>query len=64
MDIKFAPISIPTTGAIVIGITEELTLRTETTRQIDKQVSGAITRALGLGKFKGKKGVSHGTVSR
>lgn len=56
MNITFAPVTIPASGAIVIGVTEALTLRSEVTRTIDKQTGGALTRALGLKTFLGKKG--------
>ncbi len=56
MDISFAPIILPTTGAIVIGVTEELTLRSDTARTIDSKTAGALSRVLSLGRFKGKKG--------
>lgn len=56
MDIKFSTVTTPKGGAIVIGVTEELTLRSDKSQAIDKMAGGAISRALTLGTFKGKKG--------
>src|SRR5919109_5633876 len=53
MKISFSKIEIPTSGAIVVGVYEDRKL-TPTAAQPDKQTKGAIERALGASRFKGK----------
>ena len=53
MKIVFAKPELPSTGTIVVGVLEEHRL-TPTAQQLDKQTKGAIGRALGVGRFKGR----------
>jgi leucyl aminopeptidase len=54
MKIAFAAPALPKTGAVVVGAYEEKEL-TESARRLDKETSGAIGRAIGASRFKGKK---------
>ncbi|HEY2891390.1 MAG TPA: leucyl aminopeptidase [Dongiaceae bacterium] len=53
MKIAFAKPELPASGTVVVGVLEEHRL-TPTAQQIDKQTKGAITRALSVGRFKGR----------
>src|SRR5262249_62133491 len=53
MKISFSKIELPPSGAIVVGVYDERKL-TPTAAQLDKQSKGAIERALGASRFKGK----------
>jgi leucyl aminopeptidase len=53
MKIAFAKPELPSTGTIAVGVLEEHRL-TPTAQQLDKQTKGAIGRALGVGRFKGR----------
>ena len=53
MKIAFAKPELPASGTVVVGVLEEHRL-TPTAQQIDKQTKGAITRALAVGRFKGR----------
>ena len=53
MKISFSKIELPSSGAIVVGVYEDRKL-TPTAAQLDKQTKGAIERALGASRFKGK----------
>ena len=55
MKIAFSEISTPPKGVIAVGVTEDGTLGA-TARALDEQSGGALTRALGAGRFKGKQG--------
>ncbi|MDE0202623.1 MAG: leucyl aminopeptidase, partial [Rhodospirillaceae bacterium] len=57
MKIAFSEISTPPKGVIAVGVTEDGTLGA-TARALDEQSGGALTRALGAGRFKGKQGTS------
>ncbi len=53
MKIAFAKSELPSAGTIVVGVLEEHRL-TPTAQQLDKLTKGAIGRALGVGRFKGR----------
>ena len=53
MKIAFAKPELPGSGTIVVGVLEEHRL-TPTAQMIDKQIKGAISRALSVGRFKGR----------
>ena len=53
MKIAFAKPELPGSGTVVVGVLEEHRL-TPTAQLIDKQTKGAITRALSVGRFKGR----------
>jgi leucyl aminopeptidase len=53
MKIAFAKPEMPGSGTIVVGVLEEHRL-TPTAQQLDKQTKGAISRALVVGRFKGR----------
>ena len=53
MKVSFSKIEPPAGGAVVVGVHEDRKL-TPTAAQIDKQSKGAIERALGASRFKGK----------
>src|SRR5262249_29813211 len=53
MRIAFAKPELPESGTIVAGVLEEHRL-TRTAQQLDKLTKGAIGRALGVGRFKGR----------
>ncbi|HYV88029.1 MAG TPA: M17 family peptidase N-terminal domain-containing protein, partial [Candidatus Polarisedimenticolia bacterium] len=53
MKIAFAKPELPASGTVVVGVLEEHRL-TPTAQQIDKLTKGAITRALAVGRFKGR----------
>ncbi len=54
MKIVFSGIAIPSSGAIVVGVAEDLALG-ETARALDESTGGALARALASGRFKGKR---------
>ncbi len=53
MKIAFAKPELSGSGTIVVGVLEEHRL-TPTAQQVDKQTKGAISRALSVGRFKGR----------
>ena len=53
MKISFVKSELPSAGTIVVGVLEEHRL-TPTAQQVDKLTKGAIGRALGVGRFKGR----------
>jgi leucyl aminopeptidase len=53
MKLNFAKPQLPSGGTIVVGVLEENRL-TPSAQQLDRQTKGAIARALGLGRFKGR----------
>ncbi|HEX7199142.1 MAG TPA: M17 family peptidase N-terminal domain-containing protein, partial [Dongiaceae bacterium] len=53
MKISFVKSELPSAGTIVVGVLEEHRL-TPTAQQVDKLTKGAIARALGVGRFKGR----------
>jgi leucyl aminopeptidase len=53
MKIAFVKSELPSAGTIVVGVLEEHRL-TPTAQQVDKLTKGAIARALGVGRFKGR----------
>lgn len=55
MNISFAAPSVPSSGALVVGVLEGKKL-TPTAASLNKQTDGAIERALTVGSFSGKKG--------
>ena len=57
MKIAFSEISTPAKGVIAVGVTEDGTLGA-TAQALDEESGGALTRALGAGRFKGKQGTS------
>ena len=57
MRISFASLSLPKTGAVVVGVKDGKVL-TPSARDIDKRTGGAIKRALSSGRFSGAKGQS------
>ena len=62
MKIAFSEISTPAKGVIAVGVTEDGTLGA-TAKALDEQSHGALTRALGVGRFKGKQGTSTTVVA-
>ena len=57
MKIAFSEISTPAKGVIAVGVTEDGTMGASA-QALDEQSGGALTRALGAGRFKGKQGTS------
>ncbi|HMA15658.1 MAG: leucyl aminopeptidase [Bacteroidota bacterium] len=55
MDISFAAPSVPSSGALVVGVQEGKKL-SPSAASLDKQTDGALERALAAGRFSGKKG--------
>jgi len=55
MNISFAAPSVPSSGALVVGVLDGKKL-TPTAASLDKQTEGALERALAGGNFSGKKG--------
>jgi len=55
MNISFAAPSVPSSGALVVGVLEGKKL-TPTAASLNKQTEGALERALAVGSFSGKKG--------
>ncbi|MGF1629557.1 MAG: leucyl aminopeptidase [Kiloniellaceae bacterium] len=55
MNITFAAPSVPSSGALVVGVLEGKKL-TPTAASLNKQAGGALERALATGSFSGKKG--------
>jgi leucyl aminopeptidase len=55
MNISFASPSVPSSGALVVGVLEDAKL-TPTATSLDKQTGGAIERAIAASSFSGKKG--------
>ena len=55
MNITFAAPSVPSSGALVVGVLEGKKL-TPTAASLNKQADGALERALANGSFSGKKG--------
>jgi leucyl aminopeptidase len=55
MKIVFAEIALPRSGTLVVTATANRTL-TRTAAGVDKRVDGALTRAMGRGRFKGGAG--------
>jgi leucyl aminopeptidase len=53
MKIAFAKPELPDAGTVVVGILDENRL-TPTAQQLDKQTKGALSRALAVGRFKGR----------
>jgi len=53
MKIAFAKPALPESGTVVAGVLEEHRL-TPTAQQLDKLTKGAVSRALGAGRFKGR----------
>jgi leucyl aminopeptidase len=53
MKIAFAKPELPSTGAVVVGVLEDLKL-TPSAAALDKQLKGAIGRAIGASRFKGR----------
>jgi leucyl aminopeptidase len=53
MKIAFVKSELPSAGTVVVGVLEEHRL-TPTAQQVDKLTKGAIGRALGVGRFKGR----------
>jgi leucyl aminopeptidase len=53
MKIAFAKPELPDSGTIVVGVLEENRL-TPMAQQLDKQTKGALSRALAVGRFKGR----------
>ena len=62
MKIAFSEISTPSTGVIAVGVTDDRTLGA-TARALDEQSGGMLSRALGSGRFSGKKGTSSTIVA-
>ena len=57
MKIAFANLGFPTTGIVCVGVLSGLKL-TDSARALDKQLKGAIVRAVKVGAFEGKRGQS------
>jgi len=57
MEIKFSKIALPKNGAIVIGVAEGAKLPAKA-QEYDKLTGGALSRAVSVRDFKGKKGES------
>ncbi len=55
MNISFAAPSVPTSGALVVGVLEGKKL-TPSAANLNKQTGGALERAIAAGSFSGKKG--------
>lgn len=55
MNISFAAPSVPTSGALVVGVLEGNKL-TPSAANLNKQTGGALERAIAAGSFSGKKG--------
>src|SRR5262249_1458856 len=53
MKIAFAKPELPDSGTVVVGVLEENQL-TPTAQQLDKQTKGGVSRALAVGRFKGR----------
>ena len=62
MKIEFSEISTPSTGVVAVGVTDDRTLGA-TARALDEQSGGMLSRALGAGRFSGKKGTSSTIVA-
>ena len=54
MKIEFSGIAVPSQGTIVVGVLEERVL-TASAQLLDGRTSGALSRAIATGRFKGKK---------
>ncbi len=54
MNITFSEVSMPTEGALVVGVLEDQVL-TPTAAEVDAQTGGALARAASSGRFTGKK---------
>src|SRR5436305_13172445 len=55
MDIRFAEFSLPQSGAVVVGVSEERVL-TASARRLDEATGGAVARAVAAAaRFHGKK---------
>lgn len=55
MKISFSGLSLPKSGAVVIGVSDSLKLGAEAAK-LDKATDGLISKAIKLSKFKGSKG--------
>ncbi len=55
MKIAITEMSMPRSGALVVGVLADRTL-TRTAAAVDKKTGGALTRAMAAGRFKGGKG--------
>ncbi len=55
MRITISDLSIPASGGLAVGVLEGRTL-TMTGQKVDKATSGALSRAIGSGRFKGARG--------
>ncbi len=57
MKVSFASLSIPSSGAVVVGVKEGAVL-TSSAKDLDKKTSGALARAIAASRFTGAKGQS------
>jgi leucyl aminopeptidase len=54
MKVSFSALELPRQGVVVVGVLEDREL-TPSARQLDEQLDGAIWRAIGASRFRGKK---------
>ena len=54
MKVSFSALDLPQQGVVVVGVLEDREL-SPSARRLDEQLEGAITRAMGASRFRGKK---------
>jgi leucyl aminopeptidase len=54
MKVTFSALDLPQQGVVVVGVLEDRQL-TPSARQVDERLEGAISRAIGASRFRGKK---------
>ncbi|HEX2512842.1 MAG TPA: M17 family peptidase N-terminal domain-containing protein, partial [Xanthobacteraceae bacterium] len=54
MKVSFSALDLPQQGVVVVGVLEDREL-SPSARRLDTRLEGAITRAMGASRFRGKK---------